>query len=139
MISKSDGGSDWGEFRNDKGEFRQWLQVWAYINLHDRRTPWAPLPWVCKEAPSGEFMEAMYHVGLTKRWPGQWPRWRPVLLNRGALPIYGIILPRHTDAALAQHLVSLRRQCVSDADFKVRLRRYILSKQEMTDANTRSG
>ena len=133
MTSKSDGGSDWGEFRNDNGEFRQWLHVWAFMNLHDKRIPWVPLPWVCKEAPSAAFIEAMYHVGLTKRWPGEWSRWRPELLHRGVHedwnpPIYGIILPRHTNAALAQHLVSLRRQCVSDTDFKVRLRRYILFK-----------
>lgn len=136
-----DDGDQWNEFRTNNGEFRQWLHVWGYINLKDRMQPWATLPWVTKAPLSGEMLVAMHGVGMTKMWPGEWPRWNPSLTKPGSFKrwsghIYGIILPRHTDQCLAQHLVSLKRQCVSDADFKVRIRRYILFKQERVNADT---
>jgi len=141
VISKSDGGSDWGEYRTNNGEFRNWLHVWAYINLLDRVQPWAPLPWVTKAPLSGDMLTAMHGLGMTKMWPAEWRRWNPGLTKPGAFRswnghIYGIILPKHTGACLAQHLVSLKRQCVSDTDFKVRIRRYILFKQERVNADT---
>ncbi len=131
----------WADFRTNNGEFRQWLHVWGYINLKDRMQPWAPLPWVSKAPLSGEMLTAMYHIGMTKRWPGDWSRWNPSLTKPGSFKrwsghVYGIILPRHNDMCLRQHLVSLNRQCVSDTDFKVRIRRYILFKQERVNADT---
>jgi len=141
VTSKSDGGSDWCEYRTNNREFRNWLHVWAYTNQNDRVQPWAPLPWVTKAPLSGDMLTAMHGLGITKMWPGWWPRWHPSITKPSAFrpwngPIYGIILPRHTDGSLAQHLVSIKRQCVSDTDYKVRIRRYILFKQERVNADT---
>ncbi len=83
MISSTD---PWLDFRKNTGEFRKWLHVWSYTGgsprpLYDEEfhyhCPWAPLPWVIREPPSGEILLAMRGIGMTARWPGEWPRFDP--------------------------------------------------------------
>jgi hypothetical protein len=135
----------WIDFRKETGEFRKWLHVFSYhgVGSYDEEPylhyPWAPLPWVIREPLSGEILSAMYGIGLTARWPAEWPRFNPTQLIARQLPIYGMILPTVSEGALLAHLRKLQLQSASHAEYMQRLnRRYVLFPKEKVNENSRS-
>lgn len=141
----------WKDFRKENGEFRKWLHVWSYSGRDQFLTndhhnvlhyPWAPLPWVIREPLSGEILRAMYGIGLTARWPAEWPRFNPTTLVERHLPIYGMVLPTVSEGALLAHLRKLQLQSADNSEYMQRLnRRYVLFPKplkEKMNANSRS-
>jgi hypothetical protein len=142
----------WIDYRKENGEFRRWLHVWSYGGdpgtTHDGPQlwyPWAPLPWVlpADQPLNGETLTAMKHMGVTARWPAEWPRFDPDLLFLRKYPIYGMILPTSSEGALLAHLRKLQLQSADHADYMQRLnRRYVLfpklKLKERVNENSRS-
>jgi hypothetical protein len=108
---------------------------------HSLHFPWAPLPWVIRELLSGELLRAMHGLGMTARWPGEWPRFDLSSISHGHYPIYGMVLPHPGDQILLKHLRSVERQCMSNQEYMERMnRRYVLfpKPKELVNANSRS-
>lgn len=147
MILSND---PWVDFRKENGEFRKWLHVWSYKGNPDIFAyecephlwyPWAPLPWVIREPLSGEILLAMHGIGMTARWPGEWPRFHPHLMHTRNLPVYGMVLPTVSDGALLTHLRKLQLQSATHSEYMERLnRRYVLfpKPKEKLNAHSRS-
>jgi hypothetical protein len=140
----------WINYRKQNGEFRKWLHVWCYKGNpahHENNDvlwyPWAPLPWVlpADQPLNGETLTAMFHMGVTARWPAEWPRFDPDLFFMRKYPIYGMILPTSSEGALLAHLRKVELQSLDHNDFMHRMnRRYVLFPQlkERVNANSRS-
>lgn len=140
----------WIDFRKENGEFRKWLHVWSYhgspnLGAYDQEPqlyyPWAPLPWVIREPLSGDILFAMYSLGMTARWPAEWPRFNPRIIPARQLPIYAMILPTVSESALLAHLRKLQLQSASHSEYMQRLnRRYVLfsKPKEKLNAHSRS-
>ncbi len=104
--------------------------------------PWAPLPWVlpADQPLSGEMLIAMYNMGVTARWPAEWPRFLPPEKAGYRTPIYGLITDQMGDAKLMQHLRKVSSQCLGHNDFMQKMSRYVLfpKPKEKMNANSRS-
>ena len=132
------------EYRNPDGSFKVWLHTFAYsygaTHLEQRlgtriTLPWAALPWMWDERPSASFINAMYHVGLLKKVPGDWGRYRPPVSDVFKCyvfgSIYAVLLPAATDLSLLSHLHSVEQGCLNKSEFMQRLEsHYVLFKQE---------
>ncbi len=127
---------EWAKFRNNNGEFRNWLHTWVYLDplTCTQKFSFTPLPWILKEQPDGALLTSMYHLGITKRWPGEWKSWRPhrPLLSVAtygpllSVATYGMMLPKFSDRCLSMKLESIRKKCSSDGEFIERLKKYVL-------------
>lgn len=136
----------WEQYRKRTGEFRRWLHVWRYTDsfaIRDGRMMrylWAPLPWVlpAEQPLNGESLIAMYNLGVTARWPAEWPRFCPP--SDAMLPVYGMVTNTNHDIPLLKHLSAVEAQCLTHKDFMKKMDRYILfnTQQESSNANSRS-
>jgi hypothetical protein len=120
----------WAAYKNKRGEFKRWLRTWVYTGDNQRGfwSPFGPLPWVlpADQPLSGEALTAMFHVGVTARWPGEWKHFDPDLLWMRKNTCYGIILNGSSVSALSAHVQTIRRQCLNQEEFDQILRKYIL-------------
>lgn len=134
----------WAKYRLPNGEFKFWLHVWSYDKKGERIEPWIPLPWVLDTNPDGDTLLAMYNLGVTARWPTQWPAWSKNIIDpvwnmsAGGGPIYGKIFPNHRPLALDTFLTAMRHRCLTKIDFEVMLETLILFPRRKVNANSRS-